>query len=93
MKTTAPRWWFPQLWYRIGSSYETPGLTGLSHALEHMMFKGSRKLGPGEASRVLRDLGAEENAFTTDDYTAYYQVLAATACRWRWRWKPTAWPT
>ncbi|MFO6333775.1 M16 family metallopeptidase, partial [Pseudomonas aeruginosa] len=65
-----------QLWYRIGSSYETPGLTGLSHALEHMMFKGSRKLGPGEASRVLRDLGAEENAFTTDDYTAYYQVLA-----------------
>ncbi|WP_161791176.1 M16 family metallopeptidase, partial [Pseudomonas aeruginosa] len=63
-----------QLWYRIGSSYETPGLTGLSHALEHMMFKGSRKLGPGEASRVLRDLGAEENAFTTDDYTAYYQV-------------------
>ncbi len=41
-----------------------------------MMFKGSRKLGPGEASRVLRDLGAEENAFTTDDYTAYYQVLA-----------------
>ncbi|MCY1280921.1 putative zinc protease [compost metagenome] len=65
-----------QLWYRVGSSYETPGLTGLSHALEHMMFKGSRKLGPGEASRVLRDLGAEENAFTTDDYTAYYQVLA-----------------
>ena len=42
-----------------------------------MMFKGSRKLGPGEASRVLRDLGAEENAFTSDDYTAYYQVLAA----------------
>ena len=65
-----------QLWYKVGSSYETPGLTGLSHALEHMMFKGSRKLGPGEASLVLRDLGAEENAFTTDDYTAYYQVLA-----------------
>ncbi|MED5611277.1 pitrilysin family protein [Pseudomonas sp. JH-2] len=65
-----------QLWYRIGSSYETPGLTGLSHALEHMMFKGSSKMGPGEASRILRDLGAEENAFTTDDYTAYYQVLA-----------------
>ncbi|WP_374441585.1 M16 family metallopeptidase [Pseudomonas panipatensis] len=65
-----------QVWYKVGSSYETPGLTGLSHALEHMMFKGSSKLGPGEASRVLRDLGAEENAFTTDDYTAYYQVLA-----------------
>jgi zinc protease len=66
-----------QVWYKVGSSYETPGQTGLSHALEHMMFKGSEKLGPGEASRVLRDLGAEENAFTSDDYTAFYQVLAA----------------
>src|SRR5690606_10810608 len=65
-----------QLWYKVGSSYETPGQTGLSHALEHMMFKGSRKLGAGEASRILRELGAEENAFTSDDYTAYYQVLA-----------------
>ena len=65
-----------QLWYKVGSSYETPGKTGLSHALEHMMFKGSGKLGPGESSRVLRELGAEENAFTSDDYTAYYQVLA-----------------
>lgn len=65
-----------QLWYKVGSSYETSGQTGLSHALEHMMFKGSRKLGPGEASRILRELGATENAFTSDDYTAYYQVLA-----------------
>ena len=65
-----------QLWYKVGSSYEGPGQTGLSHALEHMMFKGSSKLGPGEASRILRDLGADENAFTSDDYTAFYQVLA-----------------
>ncbi|MEQ7918875.1 pitrilysin family protein [Xanthomonas sp. WHRI 1810A] len=65
-----------QIWYKVGSSYETPGQTGLSHALEHMMFKGSAKAGPGEASLILRDLGAEENAFTSDDYTAYYQVLA-----------------
>jgi len=65
-----------QIWYKVGSSYETPGQTGLSHALEHMMFKGSEKAGPGEASLILRDLGAEENAFTSDDYTAYYQVLA-----------------
>jgi zinc protease len=65
-----------QIWYKVGSSYETPGQTGLSHALEHMMFKGTDKLGPGEGSRVLRDLGAEENAFTSDDYTAYYEVLA-----------------
>ena len=66
-----------QIWYKVGSSYETPGSTGLSHALEHMMFKGSGKFGPGEASRILRELGAEENAFTSDDYTAYYQVLAS----------------
>jgi zinc protease len=65
-----------QIWYKVGSSYETPGQTGLSHALEHMMFKGSSKAGPGESSLILRDLGAEENAFTSDDYTAYYQVLA-----------------
>ncbi|KTS72494.1 peptidase M16 [Pseudomonas oryzihabitans] len=65
-----------QLWYRVGSSQEAPGATGLSHALEHLMFKGSRKLGAGEASHLLRDLGAEENAFTTDDYTVYYQLLA-----------------
>ncbi|MCF7200966.1 M16 family metallopeptidase [Pseudomonas oligotrophica] len=65
-----------QLWYKVGSSYETAGLTGLSHVVEHMMFKGSAKLGPGEASRILRELGAEENAFTSNDYTAYYQVLA-----------------
>jgi len=65
-----------QMWYRVGSSYEAPGQTGISHALEHMMFKGSRKLAPGESSRILRELGAEENAFTGEDYTAFYQVLA-----------------
>lgn len=65
-----------QLWYKVGSSYESPGQSGLSHALEHMMFKGSARLAPGESSRILRELGAEENAFTSDDYTAYYQVLA-----------------
>ena len=65
-----------QLWYRVGSSYETPGNTGLAHVLEHMMFKGSSKLGPGESSRILRELGAVENAFTSDDYTSYYQVIA-----------------
>ena len=66
-----------QLWYKVGSSYETSGSTGLAHALEHMMFKGSAKAGPGESSRILREIGAEENAFTSDDYTAYYQVLSS----------------
>jgi len=67
-----------QMWYRVGSSYEAPGQTGISHALEHMMFKGSSKLAPGESSRILRELGAEENAFTSEDYTAFYQVLASS---------------
>ena len=65
-----------QLWYRVGSSYEPPGRTGLSHALEHMMFKGSERLAPGQASRLLSSLGAQENAFTGRDYTAYYQILS-----------------
>src|SRR5690554_2370509 len=56
-----------QLWYRVGSSYEPPGRTGLSHALEHMMFKGSERLAPGQASRLLSSLGAQENAFTGRD--------------------------
>ena len=65
-----------QLWYRVGSSYEPPGRTGMSHALEHMMFKGSERLEPGQASRLLSSLGAQENAFTGRDYTAYYQILS-----------------
>ena len=65
-----------QLWYKVGSSYEMPGQTGLSHALEHMMFKGSSKTGPGEFSLILNSLGAEENAFTSDDCTVYHQELA-----------------
>ena len=64
------------VWYKVGAMDEVDGTSGVAHLLEHMMFKGSRKLGPGEASRILRELGAEENAFTSDDYTAYYQVLA-----------------
>lgn len=65
-----------QLWYKVGSSFEAPGSTGLSHALEHMMFKGSSKVEAGEASQILSNLGVEENAFTADDVTVYYQVLA-----------------
>jgi len=64
-----------QLWYKVGSSFETSGKTGISHALEHMMFKGSSKLKPGEASVILRNLGAAENAYTTYDYTVYHQTL------------------
>jgi zinc protease len=66
-----------QVWYKIGSSYEPQGLTGLSHALEHMMFKGTAKVPDGEFSRIVALYGGENNAFTTDDYTAYYQVYTA----------------
>ena len=64
-----------QVWYRVGSSYEPSGLTGVSHLLEHMMFKGTGKLAPGEFSRIIASLGGRDNAFTGRDYTAYYQQL------------------
>jgi zinc protease len=64
-----------QVWYPIGSSYELPGSTGISHALEHMMFKGTEKHPAGEFSRIISENGGRENAFTSRDYTAYFQTL------------------
>jgi len=65
-----------QVWYRVGSSYEHGGVTGVSHVLEHMMFKGTERLAPGEFSRIIAEHGGSENAFTGRDYTTYYQNLA-----------------
>lgn len=65
-----------QLWFKVGSADEAPGQSGLSHALEHMLYKGSSKTCAGEASAILQTLGAHENAFTSRDATAYYQTLA-----------------
>lgn len=64
-----------QVWYKVGASYETDGITGVSHVLEHMMFKGTDKLAPGEFSRIIASHGGRENAFTSKDYTAYFQRL------------------
>ncbi len=64
-----------QVWYRVGGNYEQPGKTGLSHMLEHMMFKGTKHLKPGEFSKIVSKLGGQENAFTSADFTAYYQVV------------------
>jgi len=64
-----------QVWYKVGSSYEHGGITGISHMLEHMMFKGTKKHPPGEFSRIISANGGSENAFTGDDYTAYFQTL------------------
>ncbi len=64
-----------QVWYKVGSSYEPSGVTGISHMLEHMMFKGTEKHLPGEFSRIIAENGGRENAFTGRDYTAYFQSL------------------
>ena len=64
-----------QIWYKIGSSYEYGGITGVSHVLEHMMFKGTQKHASGEFSRIIAEHGGKENAFTGRDYTAYFQQL------------------
>ncbi len=65
-----------QVWYKVGSSYEHRGITGVSHVLEHMMFKGTKKHPPGEFSRIIAANGGRENAFTGRDYTAYFQTLS-----------------
>ena len=64
-----------QVWYKVGGSYEIDGSTGVSHALEHMMFKGTPTHPAGEFSRIIAENGGEENAFTGADYTAYFQTL------------------
>ncbi|VAW63900.1 FIG015547: peptidase, M16 family [hydrothermal vent metagenome] len=66
-----------QVWYKVGGSYEYAGVTGVSHALEHMMFKGTRRLKPGEFSEIIAANGGSENAFTGKDYTAYFQRIAS----------------
>ena len=66
-----------QLWYRIGSTYEFDGITGVSHVLEHMMFKGTENLKPGEFSEIIAANGGSENAFTSRDYTTYFQRIAS----------------
>src|ERR1700712_1676942 len=65
------------LWVRVGSLDEVDGSSGLAHILEHMMFKGTRKLKPGEFSRQVAALGGRENAFTQRDNTGYFQQIPA----------------
>ena len=64
-----------QVWYKVGASYEHSGITGVSHVLEHMMFKGTKKHSAGEFSRIIAENGGRENAFTGRDFTAYFQQL------------------
>jgi zinc protease len=61
------------LWYRVGAADETPGKSGLAHFLEHLLFKGTKRNPQGLFSRTVSKLGGAENAFTSSDYTGYYQ--------------------
>lgn len=65
------------VWYRVGSADEPPGKSGIAHYLEHLMFKGTDELGPGEFSAVVEAQGGTDNAFTSFDYTGYFQRVAA----------------
>ena len=61
------------IWYKVGSADETPGKSGLAHFLEHLMFKGTAKHQAGEFSKTVLRIGGNENAFTSTDYTGYFQ--------------------
>jgi zinc protease len=65
------------VWYRVGSADEPPGQSGIAHFLEHLMFKATGTLDDGEFSRIVAANGGDENAFTSSDYTAYFQRIAA----------------
>ena len=65
------------VWYRTGSADEQRGTSGIAHFLEHLMFRGTGDLAPGEFSRIVNRNGGQDNAFTSWDYTAYFQTVAA----------------
>jgi len=64
------------VWYRVGSADETPGSSGIAHFLEHLMFKGTDKIPPGAFSKIVAANGGQDNAFTTQDATAYFQRVS-----------------
>ncbi len=70
-----------QVWYRVGSRNEGWGKTGLSHMLEHMMFKGTKSVPPEEFSRIIQENGGNDNAFTSTDNTAYFETISADRVR------------
>lgn len=65
------------VWYRVGSADEPAGYTGVAHFLEHLLFKGTKTLKPGEFSKIVKENGGVGNAFTSYDYTGYFQRVAA----------------
>jgi len=65
------------IWYRVGAADEPPGHSGIAHFLEHLMFKGTDTVGPNQFSAIVEAQGGDDNAFTSWDYTAYFQRVAA----------------
>jgi zinc protease len=65
------------VWYRVGAADEPAGKSGIAHFLEHLMFKGTKQIGPGEFSKIVARNGGRDNAFTSYDYTGYFQTVAA----------------
>src|ERR671928_2195343 len=65
--------------FRVGSRNERPGITGISHLFEHMMFNGAKRYGPGEFDKVLESNGGSSNAYTSNDVTVYYEDFMAEA--------------
>jgi len=64
------------LWIKVGRADEAPGVSGMAHYLEHLMFKGTQKMAPGEFSKTVKTLGGDDNAFTAQDYTAYFTSVS-----------------
>jgi zinc protease len=69
------------IWYKVGAADETPGKSGLAHFLEHLMFKGTAKNPAGKFSQVVARIGGQENAFTSQDYTGYFQRVPSEQLR------------
>ncbi|MBI1171637.1 insulinase family protein [bacterium] len=65
------------VWYKIGAADESPGHSGIAHFLEHLMFQGTKEVAPGALSKIVAAQGGSDNAFTTQDYTAYFQRVAS----------------
>ena len=65
------------VWYKIGAADESPGHSGIAHFLEHLMFQGTKAVPPEQFSKIVAAQGGSDNAFTSTDYTAYFQRVAS----------------
>src|SRR5437667_10474253 len=71
------------VWYQVGGRNEVPGTTGMSHFLEHMLFKGTPRHPKGDLDKLLARYGALWNAFTSEDVTCYFETVPPSAIPWR----------